>query len=151
MLEATVQVRNYTNKQIKIKTIKLIKSQKKYQKGHNFCYFYLKFRILKTHQTFLEIWLAGFFLPLNIKSTMFWNPMLSMKIWKLVSISAWKISIWKFMKIRTSNNNRFVEQKTIKFLNACTSVIAFYSCNSSMYDTSIWFNILFKTLSYMLS
>jgi len=29
-LEATVQVRNYTNKQIKIKTIKMIKSQKKY-------------------------------------------------------------------------------------------------------------------------
>jgi len=28
-LEATVQVRNYTNKQIKIKTIKMIKSQKK--------------------------------------------------------------------------------------------------------------------------
>jgi len=28
-LEATVQVRNYTNKQIKIKTIKKIKSQKK--------------------------------------------------------------------------------------------------------------------------
>ena len=58
-----VQVRNYTNKQIKIKTIKLIKSQKKYQNGHNFCYFYLKFRILKhIKQTFLEIWLAGFFL-----------------------------------------------------------------------------------------
>jgi len=41
-LEATVQVRNYTNKQIKIKTIKMIKSQKNNKMGMIFVT-YLKF------------------------------------------------------------------------------------------------------------
>jgi len=39
MLEATVQVRNYTNKQIKIKRIKFDKiAKKKYQNGHKFLF-----------------------------------------------------------------------------------------------------------------
>jgi len=45
-LEATVQVRNYTNKQIKIKTIKMIKSQKKINKMGMIFVTYLKLRIL---------------------------------------------------------------------------------------------------------
>lgn len=99
-LEATVQVRNYTNKQIKIKKIKLIKSQKKYQNGHNFCYFYLKFRILKHIKHFSRFGLqASFFI--KYKSNTVLKPYVVDENLKTCIYFSMKI---KYMKIYENQN-----------------------------------------------
>jgi len=69
-LEATVQVRNYTNKQIKIKTIKMIKSQKKINKMGMIFVTYLKLRILIKDQNLA----CKLLISTLYKKAMFWNP-----------------------------------------------------------------------------